>query len=262
MSSAPTFFAYSPRKIAFQFDETLRKSVDEKGEERNVARFVAIISAGGTDMQGEDLDQDGLDWGYFMKSGFFNWEHQPGPDNVLGYPVDDTLVRTFDAEGNPATQVTGELLLDKPKARETWETMCALQKAGNHRQVGFSIEGPVIRRDPRNSKRVLRALVKAVAICAHPIRDTARVLTLAKSMDALHRELSKGDIGYQTPPDVTGGDAGTLAPLFKQSVDKRLVNETPWRNAIRKRFPALKDKDTDRLAKALVAAYKEQHKLG
>lgn len=214
-------------KICVRVDEepVLKKSEDGTEDIPATARFTAVISAAGPDLQGDDIDQDGIDWSYFMKSGFFNWEHQPGPDNLLGYPIAGTLKRTKDMEGNDATQVTGELLLHKPKAFHTWQTMVALQKAGNVRQVGFSVEGAVKQRDARNAKKITKSIVRNVAITGAPIRDTARVLTLVKSWDALQDLHKSGEVGYQTPPAMPAPDIANVAPLLKQSIDHRVANK-------------------------------------
>lgn len=262
LPASSEFFAYAPR-ITLRVDDVVCKSERPGVDEPNVGRFHAIVSAAGRDLEGEEMSQDGLDWSYFMKRGVFNWEHQPGPDNILGYPVDGSLERTVDEEGNPATSVMGELVLDKKKAYETWETMCALQKAGNKRQVGFSVEGPVLKRDPRNSKKITKAWVRAVAICAHPMRSTARVLSIAKSMDALRIELMvKGEIGYQSAP---GMGTGNCAPLMGQSIDRKLANLTPlsdkaWRMAVKGYWPHLDDNTVEYMAKAFQYDYEARRK--
>lgn len=148
-----------------------------------VAKVVGLVAASGRDFQGEDIDQVGIDWSYFRKSGWINYEHQGGMENVVGYPDPDGIEEAVDAEGNPATRVTMWILLDK-RGTEIYNKMRFLQKAGGSRQFGFSIEGQALERDPANPKRITKCRIKNVAITAHPVRDTARV-EMVKSLASL-----------------------------------------------------------------------------
>lgn len=255
------YFAYDARcALEFDLEPTMAKAGDDK-EPQATARFVALVSASGKDFQGEDLDQDGLDWDYFFKHGWFNWEHQPGPENILGYPEPDSLSRTKTADGVPATRLVGHLLLSKPRAKEVYETALALQKSNSGRQIGFSVEGGVTKRDPRNPKHVLRAMVRNVAITAHPIQPSAR-LELVKSLDALAVLAKSGDgvgsLGQQTAPGMAGGDAD-LSPLLRQSIDRKPARGTTYRDdelekLILQKFPAFRK--SQGLRKAVAALRK------
>lgn len=252
------FFAYDTFcELEFDAQPTMTKAGD--GEEpQATARFVALVSASGKDLQGEDLDQDGLDWDYFFKHGWFNWEHQPGPENILGYPEPNSLSRTKTDAGAPATRLVGHLLLSKPKAQGVYETALALQKSNSGRQIGFSVEGGVTQRDPRNPKHVLKAMVRNVAITAHPIQPFAR-LELVKSLDAL-AVLAKsgggtGALNWQTAPG-TAEEEATLSPLLRQSVDRKPARGTTYRDdeleaLLLQKFPAFRN--SRELRKAVAA---------
>lgn len=186
----------------------------------NTARIAGIISTDEVDLQGERVMQDGLDFSYFLKKGTFNYEHKPGAENMLGYP-------TKINQRKDRTEVEGILLLDKPKARDIYETAQALTKAGGHRTLGFSVEGQVIERDNTDPKIVKKARVINCAITSNPINpDTS--LNLLKSVSAL---LNKG-AGYQTPSQVNGQSIQGLVPQqldstvnasFKSLNDERLA---------------------------------------
>lgn len=241
--------------VSMWFDPHLymRKALDGSKEPITTARFVSLVSATGNDFQTEWMDQDGLDWSYWKKSGFFNWEHQPGAENLLGYPDNsvECVTRCKDAEGNPATRVVGCLLLgtdEKPhvKGRGIYQTAMALQASGSGRQIGCSVEGPVIERDPRNARRILKAQVRAIAITTNPVRDTCR-FEIVKSLTALqnrYADMYKSDgigaVGYQGAPEMSGED---LSPLLIQSIDSRLAHAAGYagvRGALSKRFPELR----------------------
>ena len=144
---------------------------------RTLGEFEGVASTEDPDTDGEILDQDGLDWGYFLKHGFFNWDHSGSPSDLLGEPVE------IKRQG-PVTRVSGVLYLDRPRAREVYETAQLLQKAkdaGGQRQLGFSVEGKTLARDPKNKKRIQKARVNHVAITHQPV-NTKAVLDLVKSI--------------------------------------------------------------------------------
>jgi hypothetical protein len=167
----------------------------------NTAKIAGVISTDEVDLQGERVLQKGLDFSYFLKKGTFNYEHQSGAQNMLGYPTKITQRKNY-------TEVEGVLLLDKPKARDIFETASAMRKAGGHRTLGFSVEGQVLERDPMDPKIVTKAKVINCAITSNPINpDTS--LELIKSVSAL---LKKGTVGYQTPSQVNGQSIAGLVP--------------------------------------------------
>ena len=188
--------------------ELIEKGAENSESEKLTARIGGIISTESRDQQGEVIDQTGVNWDYFLKHGWFNYEHKQGPENILGHPE---LVYETRANGKPATRVEGVLYLHKAKAKEVWETAMAMKKAGVKRQLGFSVEGQVLE---RNQKQIRRARVLNVAITAHPVNPDARLEVLARSLT-----------GYQTPaqPDP---DA-SLSPLVPQSMGSELPSKKP-----------------------------------
>jgi hypothetical protein len=178
----------------------------------NTAKIAGIISTDEVDLQGERVLQKGLDFSYFLKKGTFNYEHKPGAENMLGYPTKITQRKGY-------TEVEGVLLLDKPRARDIYETAAALNKAGGHRTLGFSVEGQVLARDEMDPKIVKKARVINCAITSNPINpDTT--LNLIKSVSALLLRKGAGSLsmprpssaGYQTPSQVNGQSIQGLVP--------------------------------------------------
>lgn len=200
----------------------LEKAEREQAEGKG--RIRGIMSSQTKDHIGEEVVQAGVDWSYFEKHGYFNWEHQPGPENVLGYP-EKVIKGLTDDNGNPATGVEGYLLLNRPKAREAWELALELQKSGSTRRPGFSIEGQTLARDPSNPKRITRSRVINVTITAHPMQPDSRFEALARSLSAAEAA-GVAAAGYQEPAGTSGGDAGNLAPLVPQDMGKNKVTKT------------------------------------
>ena len=207
MLQIETFSVWAPM-------ETFEKSRNPNGgdSEDMVGKIGGIVSAQTVDQQKETLSQDGVDWSYFLDKGWFNYEHNAGPDNVLGHP-ERVSATTF--QGKPATRVEGVLYLAKAKAKEIFETAQAMKKAGNARQLGFSVEGQVLERDSSDKTKIKKSRVLNVAITAHPVHPDARLEVLARSLT-----VAKGGIGYSS--GTTTDPGASLSPLLPQS-----INATP-----------------------------------
>lgn len=186
--------------------DTIQKGEDEDG---SFVKIGGICSTDDLDFEGESIAQDGLDWSYFLQHGWFNHEHRQGPEAVLGHP------EKINPVDENKTHVEGVLYTAKPLGREIYETALALKKAGGKRSLGFSVEGQVTLRDPKNPKRVLKARVLNVAITAMPVNPHTNLELIARSMGAT--------VGYQTPA-IPDADAN-LSALIQQSIDKRVSSE-------------------------------------
>jgi hypothetical protein len=166
-----------------------------------------IMSVESPDQQNETIIQAGMDFGYLLSKGWINYEHQPGPENIIGEPIDVTPT-TY--QGVPATAFRGRLFLDRPRAREVWDAAVAIKKSGSTRRLGYSVEGHTLFRDPADRKRVLKSRILNLAVTAHPVAPDARLEVLAKA----------ASIGYQTP--AAGG--GSLGPVVPQSLAGSVAN--------------------------------------
>jgi len=223
-----------------------REDKAEDDEELTRAMIGGICSTRDMDLEGETIEQDGLDWSYFLENGWFNHEHQQGPAAVLGHPVN---IERVDDE---RTRVEGVLYLHKQLGRDVYETSQAMEKAGGDRSLGFSVEGQVLLRDPRDQKRVLKARVLNVAITAMPINPHTNLELIARSIGA--------DVGYQEP---TIPDAGAaLSALIQQDLDARVSSATygspkvytraEVREMLRERVATKEDKELDDLVEKIM----------
>ena len=179
-----------------------------KGEcetEQVTAQIGGICSTDDLDFEGECIAQEGLDWSYFLRHGWFNHEHQQGPSAVLGHPV------KIEPVDEKRTRVEGVLYLAKELGRQVYETAMALKKAGGERTLGFSIEGQVLQRCPENAKKVLKARVLNVAITSAPVNPHTHLELIARSMGA--------ELGYQAPA-IPDADA-SLSALMQESLEGR-----------------------------------------
>ncbi len=179
-----------------------------------------IIGHGSSEVEDEDEDiveQEGLEYDYFIGKGgrgghgLIILEHPVGILNTIGYPVSVKLVDIVSRVTNKlvkATEVEGDLYLEDRYGRRVWRKARVMQRAGGQRQLGFSIEGGVKRRE---GKRVKKGRVKWLAVTAAPRNHDC--WWLPKMSDAA--EIRKGGVGY---PMQGVGYEGSLAPLVGQSM--------------------------------------------
>ena len=167
-------------------------------EEATAYRIRGVASTESRDFQGEQVVQDGIDFQPFLKSGHFNWNHQPGPENVIGEPTGAVVTHVSDVPGyQPQPGQTGHeaclylegvLYKGVPRADAVWKLMTTLEKSGEYRRsLGYSLEGGVA---ARNGYRLVRTMVRHCAITHEPIN--------AESWAALAKSLA-GPVAQYTP---------------------------------------------------------------
>lgn len=145
-----------------------------------------IASTPGEDHEGEDIAQEGLDYSYFLQKGFIKWEHSKNPSNFIGEPIEAKVTPQ-------GFYIKGRLYKDAPLAKEAVRALQTLEKSKAKRKIGFSVEGSILKRDPKNPKKILKAIVRNVAMTFNPVRDTtwaALVKSLADT-DALEFDLEQ-----------------------------------------------------------------------
>ena len=164
----------------FKFDiecEVFTKS-GPKGIERRIG---GIVSTDHMDRQQERILQGGLDFGPFLKGGWFNDNHDSATDAVVGYPEKAEL-RTL-KDGAQAWYVEGHLLPEgHGRSDAIWNLANSLQKTD--RRLGFSVEGSIVERDTEDPNTIKRAIVREVAITRCPVNENTQLSILAKSLTA------------------------------------------------------------------------------
>jgi len=153
------------------------KGKDGKKDDKRWIQGVASTSA--RDLQGEIVDQNGIDISYFVKHGHFNDDHQKGVENKVGIPTEARITKN-------GLWVKG-YLLSKKKADAIWEHMQALEKDGSDRKMGFSIQGKVKRRE---GNKIASCWIQDVAITPAPV-NTATWAEIAKSLSAEQWDLTQ-----------------------------------------------------------------------
>lgn len=181
----------------FQFDVTAEvfMKADGEGKERRIG---GICTTDLIDRQDEVVLQEGLDFSPFLKSGWFNDNHDESTDSILGYPTKAEL-RTL-PNGVRGWYVEGYLLKGSEKAERIWDLANALQKTD--RRLGFSVEGKILERDENSPNIVKKAIVTEVAITKCPVNTGTSLTVLAKSLSTGH--------AVSMPSNPSPGDGAAL----------------------------------------------------
>lgn len=199
-----------------------------------------IISTDSIDQQGDVIDQDGMDFTYFLQKGYFNYEHKGGVEYILGAP---TRVEKIQIDGKNATRVEGYLMNEKPLAKKVIETVQALEKAQINRKIGFSVEGQVLR---RSGNIIEKAKILNVAITSAPVNPDAQLEFLARSLMKqdkkspeemaeeileCHPELKNKEVMealHDLIMNKSMESMGSLSPLVPESLEEELsVQDAP-----------------------------------
>jgi hypothetical protein len=184
--------------------------VKKSGKGKDSKRWIQGIASTDTrDLQGEVVKQHGIDFSYFMKHGYFNDDHKPGPESKVGQPTECKVTKN-------GLWVKGFLFNGHKKADEYWELMHALTSSGANRKVGFSIQGKVKR---RAGKEIAECWIQDIALTPAPVNTTTWA-EIAKSLSAEKWQLSKSDVADKAEEDEEKAlSAGGGSPLVPESLD-------------------------------------------
>lgn len=189
------------------------------GADKTGKRWIqGIASTDGRDLQGEILDQNGIDLSYFLAHGFFNDDHKPGPEHKVGQPTEAKLTKNgLWVKGFLFKNPNGE----ESKADHYWKLMNELAASGSDRKVGFSIQGKVVK---RNGTKIEKCWIQDIAITTQPV-NTATWAEIAKSLST-----QKWDIVKDTDDKKDDDEAekamtvGAGSPVVPQSLDSKEKN--------------------------------------
>lgn len=221
----------------FKFYIPLELQKGEKDEDEWIVQGIA--STDDEDLQGETVDQNGLDISMLKAGrGLFNFDHQKGPENVLGQIEDAEFINK---DGKKALMVKGYLFKHSERAKAFHNILKSLKKANGPR-VHMSIEGKVLQRDFSDNKAIKKARIDKVALTLDPVnpytyaelvkslnapetQETVQVpetidemITIKKSdleriLDFAAKAMAAGTGSAQAPATRTGGAAMTKESL-------------------------------------------------
>lgn len=210
-----------------------------KGNDEDSWQIEGIASTPDEDLQGETVDQDGLDISLLKAGrGLFNEDHQKGSPFVLGQVEDAEFV---ERNGKKCLMVKGYLFKHQERAKAFYNIMKSLKKGASHR-VQMSIEGKILQRDFVNNKAIKKARIDKVALTLDPVNpytyaDLCKSLaspeavvsaeqpapqeeqvTIAKAdlerlVEFAQKALSAGIGGTKAPGSMSSGEAMTKESL-------------------------------------------------
>jgi hypothetical protein len=152
--------------------------VKSKKDEEDVWRIKGIASTPDEDLQGETINQEGLDISVLKAGrGLFNWDHQKGPENIIGQIEKAEFIEN---DGKRALEVEGYLFNKQPRAQAFYNIMTSMKKASAPR-VHLSIEGKILERDFEDNQTIRKARVEKVALTLDPVNPYTYV-DLIKSL--------------------------------------------------------------------------------
>ncbi|MBN2033841.1 MAG: hypothetical protein JW836_11235, partial [Deltaproteobacteria bacterium] len=205
-----------------------------------------IASKGTPDLVGDVVVQKGMDLGYLLKRGFFNDNHDKQTGAKVGIPTE-------------ARHTSGGLfvkgyMLDTPRAQEIVNLAEALKKSGGDRQMGFSVEGKILRRD---GKIVERSWVKDIAITCEPMHPDTYMDIVKSISEEIEQNGTIEDFGEDVTLEtihksllniesllekalMAGNERETASPLMREDVEKDLKYQD---------VPEEKDEDKEDLEK-------------
>jgi hypothetical protein len=164
-----------------------------KGTSKDDRRWIeGIASTTDLDLQNEIVQQNGIDFSYFLKHGYFNNDHKPGFENKVGQPTECRVT-------SKGLYVKGYLFKNHKVADAIWELVNSLEASQSDRKVGFSIQGKVLR---RAGKTIVKCWIQDVAITASPI-NTNTWLDVVKGLNALPSDIWCDETGcFTITPDI------------------------------------------------------------
>ena len=198
----------------FNFWMPLTKA-ESTGDEK-VRVIQGIASTSDLDLQNERVTQSGIDYKYFLKHGYFNWDHKPGADNKIGEP--------WECKVTPkGLFVKGMLYKNKKVADAVWEHISALgQNPNSKRKVGFSLQGKTVL---RHGTTIAKCWIQDIAITTAPINYNT-YLDVVKSLSAYDLDKSLGTAagGILVPEDLRG-DGGEITDLEWNGSKKKKITK-------------------------------------
>jgi hypothetical protein len=198
------------KSFQFHIPVELEKSQNEEGEE--VWSVKGIASTPDTDLQGEVVDQNGLDISLLKAGrGLFNVDHQKGPENVIGQIEDAEFLKQ---DGKKVLFVKGYLFKHQPRAQAFYNILKSLRK-GTGPRVHMSIEGKILQRDVVNKSVIRNARIDKVALTLDPVNPYT-YLDLAKSM-------ASGNIEEIPEPAHLTIEKSELSEAVQKAVEKALA---------------------------------------
>lgn len=206
----------------FSYSTTIELIKAGPDDEKGAMKMKGIASTPSKDRQGDTIDPSGFELSYFLQNGLINWNHEwkKNPLSIIGKPTA--------AKVNKQNQLEVDYYLFK--GHKMAEEVYALSKAmaENGLSLGLSIEGKVLETDPKDKKKIKRAMITDLAVTPHPINQgTTTEIAKSLQLEELIDFDSLGDFEVGTDGEIVrkAMDTSTGEDLIPESLDKDLKME-------------------------------------
>lgn len=210
---------------------TLIKGKDSAGN--SIVKFEGIASKKKRDFDGEYLDPAGFQSEWFLKNGFFNWNHDKSPNSYIGKPTKAEL-----SESGEEYIVGGYLFGESVRAQQVIELQGILKAQGL--ELGLSIEGQVLERGSNDKNNPAYNIIKRANITGCAITPTPKCEGTTMEIIKSHNfnELSAYDHeDEETKEKAMSAGSESGAAISKESLDdsiKDLTQNTEGENKLKK----------------------------
>ena len=186
----------------------LPMSVEKSDKGKNSDWYIeGLASTPDMDYQGDIIRPDAIDYKtVFEDHGWITYEHGKDVSDIIGEPIDAFT----DEDG---FHIKGKLYKASKKAQEVWNFQNMVSsESSKGRTLGFSIEGPIIARDPADPRVITKVQIKNVTVTYHPANPYAKMEVATKSIDV-------ADLGYEVNPEKMSG----ISALQRNSVSDAIA---------------------------------------
>ena len=184
-------------KSRFDLYLPLVKRAEERLHGAKVRLIYGISSTPDTDLQGQRMRQEGINFQPLLDSGFFNWNHFERPGDLLGEPFDAKLVEQ--KNGELGLEVVGMLYEGVEDADDLWRLMQALESNPNaKRRIGWSVQGDV---NDLQGDDIYKSTVDQLALTHEPVNP----FTWAKLYKSLMRSMTTANAAPMRMQDLSDG---------------------------------------------------------
>lgn len=228
----------------------------QKSEEDGEWRVQGIASTPDQDLQGEIVDQHGLDISALKAGrGLFNFDHLKGPENILGQ-IEDAEFMNID--GKKVLKVDGYLFKENDRSKGMYAIMKGIKK-GNSPRVHMSIEGKILERDFMNQKKIKKARIDKVALTLDPVNPYTYA-ELVKSLTAESpAQISENIEQVKQEEETVTLTRRELTDVIEYAISKALSAGAPSGPAVTKvGGEAMQSESLDKKPKTMT--YKEKNK--
>lgn len=184
------------------------------GAENSEMILEGLAGDGSSDSEGENLTYNNFELDRMF---YINWEHSKEPEDVIGVILKKELTKSG------KLFIKGKLFSDHKKAKDAYKLQEFLEKEGHN--LGFSVEGKIIERDPINPKIVRKAELYGVALCKVPVNPVtyAKIIksfVTGKISDDIIKSEEDGDDELEVEKMTTAD----IRPAMPESVEKKNKN--------------------------------------